>query len=102
MLTIALAPLAFVSALVLDYVEAHYIMAVQNGRRHRAAHCSILMWAIGALGFLAVLEVSPWLMLPEGLGFYVGTLLAMKPIAELRQGGTIASTCVSTASTSVP
>ena len=69
---------AFLSALALDFIEATYVKAVQRGNANTAGLCSILMWGIGSLGFLALFEFSFWLMIPEGLGFWCGTQLAMR------------------------
>lgn len=78
MLTVLLCVLAFLSAVALDYIEATYVKAVACGRANMAGVCSISMWAIGSLGFVALFEFSFWLMIPEGLGFWVGTHLAMR------------------------
>ncbi len=75
-----LAIVVFVSAMVIDYAEARYIRAVHASLAHRAAIWSLIMYGVGALGFVAVINVSLWLMIPEGLGFYCGTLLALKPL----------------------
>ena len=74
-----LAVFAFVSAMAIDYAEAHYVRAVGRGDAHRAALWSLAMYGLGSLGFVAIFNVSLWLMVPEGLGFYLGTLLAVRP-----------------------
>ena len=74
-----LAIVVFVSAMVIDYAEARYVKAVQTESAHSAALWSLVMYAVGAFGFVVVVNVSLWLMIPEGLGFYVGTLLAVQP-----------------------
>jgi hypothetical protein len=68
----------FVSAMVIDYAEARYVMAVEREAARDAAAWSVVMYAVGCLGFVAVLQVSLWLMVPEGLGFYCGTRLALR------------------------
>lgn len=73
-----LAIAVFVSAMVIDYAEARYVLAVDRGLARDAALWSVVMYAVGALGFVAVLNVSLWLMVPEGLGFYCGTRLALR------------------------
>jgi uncharacterized membrane protein len=73
-----LAIAVFVSAMVIDFAEARYVIAVELGAANHAALWSITMYAVGCLGFIAVLQYSLWLMLPEGLGFYVGTRLALR------------------------
>lgn len=84
-MTALLAVLAFVSAMVIDYAEARYVWAVNHGWRHRAAVWSLVMYSMGCLGFVLVLNESLWLMIPEGLGFYAGTLLAMRPGLQERE-----------------
>lgn len=78
----ALAVGVFISAMVIDYAEARYVCAVNRSDAHKAAIWSLTMYAVGALGFVAVLNLSLWLMVPEGLGFYFGTRLALKPVDE--------------------
>lgn len=79
-ITIALGVAVFLAAVALDWLEAVYVAAVQTRRPTRAAVCSIGMYAIGCIGFFTVLEVSWWYMLPECLGLYVGTMLAIKRV----------------------
>jgi uncharacterized membrane protein len=69
----------FVSAVVIDYAETRYVLAVERGRAEAAAMWSVLMYAVGCLGFVAVLDCSLWLMIPEALGFYCGTRIALHP-----------------------
>jgi uncharacterized membrane protein len=68
----------FVSAMAIDFAEARYVRAVNRENAHAAALWSLAMWGLGALGFVAVINVSLYLMLPEGIGFYVGTRLALR------------------------
>lgn len=68
----------FVSAMVIDYAETRYVLAVERRAARDAALWSVVMYAIGCLGFVAVLNVSLWLMIPEGLGFYCGTRIALR------------------------
>ncbi len=85
MLFAALCFLTFTLALCGDYVETMYVRAVASHAARRAALCSIAMWALSAIGFIAIVEVSVWLILPEGAGLWCGTMLAMrpKPVQEL-------------------
>lgn len=72
-----LALLVFVGAVVLDYASVAYQKSVASRRAHRAALWSCLMCGISALGVLSIVQVSPLLMIPEFLGLYLGTLLAV-------------------------
>lgn len=68
----------FVAAMVLDFAETRYVLAVERKAGRDAAAWSVLMWAISCFGFVAVLNVSLWLLVPEGLGLYCGTRLALR------------------------
>lgn len=73
-----LAIAVFISAMVIDFAEARYVIAVERAAARDAALWSVVMYAVGCLGFVAVLNVSLYLMIPEGLGFYCGTHLALR------------------------
>ncbi len=75
---VVLCVLTFLLALVGDYVETLHIVAVHEWRPKTAACYSIAMWAISLVGIYIMLEVSWWLILPEGFGLWCGTILAMK------------------------
>lgn len=77
-----LAVAVFVAAVALDYIEAHYVRAVGRLDGHRAALYSVGMYVVGCVGFLSVLDVSYWLLIPEGCGLYVGSRLAVKRLAQ--------------------
>lgn len=78
MITFLLVLLSFTSAVAIDFAEARYVRAIGDGRAHLAARWSVAIWALGSLGFVAAVKWSLWLMLPEGLGFYAGTMLAVR------------------------
>lgn len=73
----AFALLVFVSAGIIDFAETRYVCAVNRRDAHRAALWSLIMYGVGCAGFVAVVNVSLWLMLPEALGFYCGTRVAL-------------------------
>lgn len=77
MITALLVLLSFASAAAIDFAEARYVREVGDRRGHEAGCWSTAIWALGSLGFIAAVKWSLWLMLPEGLGFYVGTRLAV-------------------------
>jgi len=76
-MTTIIALLVFASAVLIDFAEARYVRAVQRGDSHRAALWSMAMYAGGCVGFIAALDVSLAMMIPECLGLYAGTRLAM-------------------------
>ena len=78
MLFAAFCVLAFLAAGAVDYLETRYVRAVQEKASTRAAVCSVGMMILGVAGFYGILEVSPWLLIPECLGMFVGTKLAMR------------------------
>src|SRR5579871_2847535 len=77
-MTAIFAVLAFLAAAVLDMAHTVYIRAVERGHAHTAAWWSVVMYAIGCAGFYLCVGRSWWFMIPEALGYYVGTWLAMK------------------------
>lgn len=75
---IGLVILVFFGAFALDYADAKNKLAVQERRAHAAARWSITMYLVGMVGFMAVLRVSMWLVIPECLGLYAGSWLAVR------------------------
>lgn len=67
----------FCASAALDYVEAFYVRSVGDLDGHRAGSMSVLMYVIGIVGFLAILDYSYWLMIPECAGLYFGSRLAV-------------------------
>lgn len=78
---ILIALLVFASAFVIDFAETRYVTAVGDRDAHRAALWSICMYTMGAVGWVAIVHVSLYLMIPEALGFYCGTRYALRPRA---------------------
>ena len=85
----AAAILVFFLALASDYLETLYTRAVMRWERaphigaterarHDAARFSVLMWLVGCVGLVCVVEVGWWVLLPEGAGLYLGTMLALR------------------------
>lgn len=77
--------LAFVLAASSDWLETRYVRAVREWEdshaataRERAARSSVLMWLVGVVALVTVVEVGWWMLLPEGAGLYVGTKLALR------------------------
>lgn len=70
--------LAFFAAGAGDYLEARYVRAVRDNDAEGAARNSIAMMLVGAICIYVLVEVSPWVLVPESLGMYLGTKMAMK------------------------
>ena len=81
--------LAFVLAASSDLLETRYVRAVrawEDARdapektiaREHAARSSVLMWLVGVVALVTVVEVGWWVLPSEALGLYVGTKLAMR------------------------
>lgn len=78
MLTVVLlGVLVFVAAAAGDYVESYFVRRVADGDARGAAQMSVAMYCVSLIGFFAVIKVSIWLILPEIIGVYVGTRLAV-------------------------
>ena len=73
-----LAVAVFLGALALDYSDSRNTRAVADGRAHAAARWSVAMYVVGMIGFFSVLKISVWLAIPECLGLYVGSWLAVR------------------------
>lgn len=89
LLIVALSVMAFALAASGDWLETRYVRAVrawekadapdeQEQARERAARSSVLMWIVGVVALVTVVEVGWWVLLPEGAGLYVGTKLALR------------------------
>lgn len=89
MLNVALAVLALALGLISDYLSTMYTRAVsvfemardkpeRERASKRAARTSVAIWLVGSLGLFGVVEVGWWLLIPEGVGFYLGTRLALR------------------------
>lgn len=76
--------LAFLLAASSDWLETRYVRAVRawedgdTSARETAARSSVLMWLVGVVALVTVVEVGWWVLVPEGFGLYVGTKLAMR------------------------
>ena len=77
--------LAFVLAASSDWLETRYNQAIISWERSRgaearevAARSSVAMWLVGTVALVTVVEVGWWVLLPEGLGLYCGTKLALR------------------------
>jgi hypothetical protein len=78
MLTALLVLVVFMSAAAIDYVEAYYVRAVADGAAERAAALSLAMYGGSLVGWVVIIKVSLWLLIPEGAGFFVGTYIAVR------------------------
>jgi hypothetical protein len=86
---VALSVMAFLLAASSDWLETRYVRSVRawekadapaerEQARERAARSSVLMWVVGVVALVTVVEIGWWILLPEGLGLYVGTKLALR------------------------
>jgi hypothetical protein len=77
MLLAIVALLVFAAAAAGDYVESYFVRRVADGDARGAARMSVAMYSVSLIGFFAVIKVSTWLVIPEILGVYIGTRLAV-------------------------
>jgi hypothetical protein len=75
---VLLAIAVFFGEVAIDYADSRNTQAVAAGRAHAAARWSVCMYLIGLVGFFAVLRVSWWLTIPECLGLYTGSWIAVR------------------------
>lgn len=88
-IAVAAALLAFVLAASSDWLETRYVRAVHEWEqarraidrawaRERAARSSVALWLVNVVALVTVVEIGWWVLVPEGLGLYVGTRLALR------------------------
>ncbi len=73
---LALAMFAF--GFALDFADTRHKLAVEARRAHVAASWSVTMYLLGVSSTLAVFKVSVWLVVPEVIGLYVGSVVALR------------------------
>ena len=80
--------LAFSLSLAATWFETQSIRAVfawEEGdpcARERAARSDLMTWTMGVIALVTAVEVGWWVLVPEGLGIYLGTKLAMRGCAR--------------------
>lgn len=68
---------AFVSAVVVDYAWARYMMGVSDKSPQHAAMWSAVVVLLGSVTVIAYTS-NRWMVIPAALGAYVGTLVALR------------------------
>jgi len=76
----------FASSVIFDFADSANTQAVTDLRPHAAARWSVTMYVIGLVGFYGLVQVSWWLAIPEVLGLYVGSWIAVTWQRHKRQG----------------
>lgn len=72
----------FFSTAAIDWIQAFWLRAYNRRQATRAANLGVLEYAAGLIAFAAFIEASWWLVIPEVLGLWVGTQLAVRRIAR--------------------
>lgn len=78
MTVLVLWPIVLVSAFLYDFAITRYVVAVEARRGHAAGAWSALTYLVGLVGTLGIVKISPWLIVPECIGLYVGTLVGVR------------------------
>ena len=82
-----LAVAVMIAAALLDFAAARYtrslVQSSERGRRalldpriHAAARWSVGMCLLSTVGLLALVNESPWMVVPECIGLYAGTVIS--------------------------
>lgn len=77
-------PLAFLLSLAATCLETRSIRAViaheagDPDAAERAARSDVATWAAGVIGLYTAVEHGWWILVPEGIGLYIGTKLALR------------------------
>lgn len=79
MLFILLILVVFLSAAALDYSWSRWSDAVRLRNRVAAANWSVAIGALGLIGYLSIDRHSTWLIIPEVIGWWFGTFIAVRP-----------------------
>lgn len=74
---IGLALLAFGSTLLADFAWSNYMMNTADRKPHHAALWSAAIIVLGTGGLVALMG-NRWMVIPEALGAYCGTYIAVK------------------------
>ena len=67
----------FVSVAVLDFVWAHYTIAVNRSQPVKAGGYAALIMLLGGLAAVGYVN-DPWMLIPACLGAFTGTYGALK------------------------
>jgi hypothetical protein len=81
---IALGVVVFVIAGALDFADTRHKIAVEQRDGHRSGLWSVAMYVLGLVGLVSVLDVSKWYVLPEAVGLYVGSRVALRQARPAR------------------
>jgi hypothetical protein len=73
-----LAIFLFVLTAIYDGLCVAYVRSAATGRGARAAACSIGIYLIGLVSYREAIANSFWFVLPECLGFAVGTMVGVQ------------------------
>jgi hypothetical protein len=85
----------FTSAAVGDVVEAYFVRACVDLRPHAAARMSVAMYVVSCIGWIVTVKVSLWYCIPEVLGLYAGSVLAVRTqaLAKARERAQATERC---------
>jgi hypothetical protein len=67
----------FVAVAALDFVWAYYTRYVNDGRAVCAGFAAILIMLLGGTAVIGY-TADPWMLIPAGVGAFVGTFTAVK------------------------
>jgi len=67
----------FLMLFVTDAIWALYIRWTADGKAFKAASSSVFIYAVGAITFAEFIK-DPYVLIPAGLGCFLGTLATMK------------------------
>lgn len=74
---VLLSLLIFLGSAALDFASARYQQSLACQQAHMAGVWSVAMACIASVAYVSVVKVSYYLIIPECLGLYAGTMLAV-------------------------
>lgn len=82
MSVVTLWPVVLVAAFLYDFAITRYVVAVENRAGTRAGVWSVATYLVGLVGTLGIIKVSPWLIIPECIGLFLGTVVGVSMKSE--------------------
>ncbi len=75
-----LAVVVFALGFVLDYADTMHKVAIEQRAAVRAGAWSGVMYVLGMAGTWSVLDVAGWLVAPGALGYFLGSVYAVRSV----------------------
>lgn len=92
---VALAFIMFAFGFALDFADTRHKLAVEARHAHVAASWSVTMYLLGVSSTFAVFKITVWLVVPEVVGLYVGSVVALRTARRTSKDARQGQSCTS-------